>query len=155
MRTPDIETNNALPALYLVPYQCCGYVTFWKVSRPRSADPYLWLTYPDPAIFVSGLQDANKNKFSKFFCLLLVEGTFTSIFTDKVIKKSQNSRHQGSSYYFCLMMGRPVYESGPVPVTLTNGSGRPKNLWILRIRIRNTESIFSFSTAITTCLSIC
>ncbi len=41
------------------------------------ADPYLWLTDPDPApyptIFVIDLQDANK----KFFRLLLFEGAFT------------------------------------------------------------------------------
>ncbi len=32
---------------------------------------------PDPAIFVSDLQDVN------VFCLLLFEGTFTSFFKDK------------------------------------------------------------------------
>jgi len=35
---------------------------------------------PDPAIFVSDLQDVNKKYF---FCLLLFEGTFTSFFKDK------------------------------------------------------------------------
>ncbi len=39
---------------------------------------------PDPAIFVIGLQDANKKLIKKkFFRLLLVEGTFTSFFKDK------------------------------------------------------------------------
>jgi hypothetical protein len=39
---------------------------------------------PDPAIFVTDLQDANKKLFfSKFFCLLLFEGTFKSFFKDK------------------------------------------------------------------------
>jgi hypothetical protein len=33
---------------------------------------------PDPAIFVSDLQDVKKK-----FCLLLFEGTFTSFFKDK------------------------------------------------------------------------
>jgi hypothetical protein len=38
----------------------------------------------DPALFVSGFQDANKNKFFfQVFCLLLFEGTFTSVFKDK------------------------------------------------------------------------
>ncbi len=37
--------------------------------------------------------------------------------------------------YFCLM----IEVSGSV--SLTNGSGRPENLWILRIRIRNTVGI--------------
>jgi hypothetical protein len=37
----------------------------------------------DPAIFVSDLQDVNKN----FFCLLLFEGTFRSFFKDKKVVK--------------------------------------------------------------------
>ncbi len=40
-------------------YQCCGSITFWCGSG--SADPCLCLAYPDPAIFVIDLQDANKN----------------------------------------------------------------------------------------------
>jgi hypothetical protein len=35
---------------------------------------------PDPAIFVSDLQNVNKKLF---FCLLIFEGTFTSFFKDK------------------------------------------------------------------------
>jgi hypothetical protein len=49
-----------------------------------------WLTDPDPALFVSGFQDANKNKFFfSFFGLILTIGKFT----DKIfiVKKSQNS----------------------------------------------------------------
>jgi hypothetical protein len=51
------------------------------------------------------------------------------------IKKSQNSRNQGFSYYCCLM----IEGSGSVPRTVTtngSGSGRPKN-----IRIRNKQTI--------------
>ncbi len=70
-----------------------------------------------------------------FFCLLLFEGTFTSFFkVKKVKKKSQNSRNQGFSYYCCLM----VEGSGSVPLTNGSGSRRPKNIRIRRIRIRNT-----------------
>jgi hypothetical protein len=56
---------------------------------------------PDPAIFLIERQDANKktNIFKKVFFLLLFEGTFTSF---SKIKKSQSSRNQGFSYYFCL-----------------------------------------------------
>ncbi len=36
----------------------------------------------DPAIFISDLQDV-KNIFFDVFCLLLFEGTVTSIFKDK------------------------------------------------------------------------
>jgi len=46
---------------------------------------------PDPAIFASDFQDVNKNIFFlKFFSLLLLEGTFTSVFKDKTsFRKSQ------------------------------------------------------------------
>ena len=58
----------------------------------------------------------------------------------KVIKKAPNSRNQCFSFYFCLMI------EGSGSVSPTNGSGfgsgRPKNIWNLRIwirtRIRNT-----------------
>ncbi len=76
---------------------------------------------PDPAIFVIDLQDANKKLIlKKFFCLL---HHFSKI---KRPKKLQNSRNQGFSYYFCLMI---------------EGSGRPKNMWI---RIRNTACLIRF-----------
>ncbi len=66
-------------------------MTFWYGPDPGPliTDP----ADPDPAFFFSG----NKNLvfFSKFFCLLLFEGTFTLVFIDKkVIKESQNSRNQ-------------------------------------------------------------
>jgi hypothetical protein len=41
---------------------------------------------------------------SEVFCLFLIEGVFTSFFKIKVIKKLDNRRNQGFSYYFCLMM---------------------------------------------------
>ncbi len=56
--------------------------------------------------------------------------------TIKVIKKSEDSRNQGYSFYFCLI----IEGSGPRSVPLTNrtGSGRSNNL---RTRIRNTAGI--------------
>jgi hypothetical protein len=104
-------------------------------------DPCLWLMVPgpdsdpDPAIFVTDLQDANKklNFLNQFFCLLLFEGTFTSFSKDK--KSNRSHKTVGIKiflmYYFCLMIG-----SGSVPLTNGSGSGsmRPKN-----IRIRNTD----------------
>jgi hypothetical protein len=43
---------------------------------------------PDPALFVSELQDANKKYFSSFFGLLLFEGTlFTPFFRIKSHKE--------------------------------------------------------------------
>jgi hypothetical protein len=63
---------------------------------------------PDPAIFVI---DLTKTIFlSNFFCFLLFEGTVHLYFFPgyKVIKKSQNSRNQGYSYNFCLMIEESV-----------------------------------------------
>ncbi len=49
---------------------------------------------------------------------------------------TQNNRNQGFSFlYFCLMMEG----SGSVLVTNGSGSGRPRNIWILGIRIHNTD----------------
>ncbi len=62
--------------------QCCGSLTFWygsgSVDRYHKHSP----SDLDPAFFISGWQDA------KFFCLLLFEGTFTSVFIDKKSKRS-------------------------------------------------------------------
>ncbi len=57
--------------------------------------------------------------FLQFYCLLLSEGTFTSF--SKIIsqKKSQSSRNQDFSYYFCLV----IKGSGSGSILLTNGSG--------------------------------
>jgi hypothetical protein len=44
----------------------------------------------------------------------------------KVIQKSQNSRNQCFSHYFCLMIER----SGSGSLTHGSGSGKPKNIWI-------------------------
>jgi hypothetical protein len=52
------------------------------VLVPSVSDPHLRRRDPDPALFVKF-----KYPQSKFVCLLLFEGTFTSIFKDKVIHK--------------------------------------------------------------------
>ncbi len=76
---------------------------------------------PDPAIFVIDLQDANMKlifltSFSAYYSLRYIY----IIFKDKKIqKKSQNSRNQGFSYYFCLL----IEGSGSGSIPLTNGSG--------------------------------
>ncbi len=109
-------------------FQCCGTMKSWygSGSIPLAND-----SDPDPAIFVSDLQDVNKKGF-----LLITFGRYIYIIFQrcKVEKKSQNTRNQCFSYYFWLMI------EGSGSISLTNGSGfvRPKNIWILRIRIRNT-----------------
>jgi hypothetical protein len=73
---------------------------------------------PDPAIFVNDLQDAKKNYFvSKFFCLILFEGTFTSFFKDKKSQRSHKTVGIKVFLYFCLM----IEGSGAGYTPLTNG----------------------------------
>ncbi len=55
--------------------------------------------------------------------------------------KSQNSRNQGFSNYFCFMVEG-------------YGSGRPKNMWIRWIRIRNTENNIVSRAAILQSLAV-
>jgi hypothetical protein len=98
---------------------------------------------PDPVVFVIDLQDASKKLIFEynFFCLLLFEGTLTSFLKDKKSKRVTNSRNQGFSYYFRMMIEGSGFRagSGSIPLTTGSGSGRPKNMWIrIRIWIRNT-----------------
>jgi hypothetical protein len=77
---------------------CYGSVTFCYGSR--STDQYrtgtVYGSGSEPGLFVSGFQDANKK-----CCLILFEGTCTSVFLDKkVIKKPQNNRNQGFLNFF-------------------------------------------------------
>ncbi len=68
-------------------------MTFWYESGCGYSDPFLCLTdlnpdadpAPDPALFVSDLQDAKKKFFFalQVFMLILFEGAFTSFFKDK------------------------------------------------------------------------
>ena len=63
------------------------------------------------------------NFFSYIFLLITFWRYIYIIFQrQKVIKKSQNNRNKGFSYYFCLTM----QGSGSVNPTNGSGSGRPK-----------------------------
>ncbi len=112
-------------------------LTIWYGSG--SADPCLWLMDPDqdsdPAIFV-----IHKKKILLSFCLIPTFWRYIYIIfqRQKVKKKSQNSKNQGFSFYFCLMTEGS--KSGTVHLTYGSGSGskRPKNIRIRRIRFRNT-----------------
>jgi hypothetical protein len=48
---------------------------------------------PDPSIFIIDLQDDNKKLIFKkwFFCMLLSEGIFSSIFKGKLSKRSDKT----------------------------------------------------------------
>jgi hypothetical protein len=120
-------------------FQCSGSMTFWCGSG--SADQCLWLMDPDPAIFVIDLQDAHKililQIFSACYFLKVHLHHFSKI---KSQKELQNSRNQGFSYYFCMMIEGSG--SGSIPLTSGSGSRRPKNI---RIRIWNTGFFNVFS----------
>jgi hypothetical protein len=79
---------------------------------------------PDPAIFVIDLQDANKKLpyfLLKFFCLLLFVYICVHLHNFSKLKSQkepQNSRNQGFSYYFGMMIGG----SGSGSISLTNRS---------------------------------
>jgi hypothetical protein len=72
---------------------------------------------PDHALFVIGLQDARKKLIFEhnFFRLILLKVHLHHFSKIKSQKESQNSRNQGFSYYFCMLI---------------EGSGRPENMWI-------------------------
>ncbi len=119
--------------------QCSGSVTFWygSVSLPLSNG-----SGSGSCSFRQWPSRCQQKMFIIFVSYFLKVHWHPS-WRWKVIKKSKNGRNLEFAYYFYLMMGW----SGSVPVPLTNGSGRPKNL-----RNRNTvwgswyswESIFSF-----------
>ncbi len=138
-------------------------MTFWggSGSGSGSADPCLWLMDPDSdpdpdpgsgSCYFGHWPSRWKQKtkffntiFSAYYFLKLNLHHFSKI---KSQIKSQNSRNQGFSQYFCTMIegsgSGSRAGSGPGSIPLTSwsgsGSGRPKNMWIrwIRIRIRNT-----------------
>ncbi len=143
--------------------QCSGSMKFWGGSG--SADPCLWLMVririldPDPAIFVIDLQNASKKQifhtiFSAYYFSKVHLLHFSKINSQK---ESQNSRNQGFSYYFCMMIEGSGFRSrtgsGPIPLTSGSGSGsgRPENMWI-RIRIRNTAWKVKLSWVLGVCM---
>ncbi len=71
----------------------------------------------------------------KDFCLFLFETTFTSFFNVKVIKKSQNSRNQGFSYYFCLMIEGPGSGSVWIRIkeTQKHTDPDPQHRWVVPV----------------------
>ncbi len=79
---------------YKIGYQLTSVAVFGFATvqyGSGSADPCHGLTDPDPALFVMDLQDF----FLRFFCLLLLEGTSTSLFKDKnhkEVKKQEKSK---------------------------------------------------------------
>ncbi len=142
---------QAEPQLIFTFNQCCGSMTLWGGSGSGSADPCLLLMDPDPgsgSCYFRHWPSRCQKKlifntiFSAYYFLKLHFHHFSKI---KSQKESQNSKNQGFSYYFCMIIegcgcGSRA-GSGSIPLTSGSGSGsrRPKNMWIrIRIRIRNT-----------------
>ncbi len=74
------------------------------------------------------LRCQQKTNLIKNFCLLLFECTFTSFLKDIKSKSHKNSRNQGFSYYFCIMIEGiriRIWEAQKMSIRI-------------RIRIRNT-----------------
>ncbi len=105
--------------------QCCGFMIFWYGYGSGSADPSRWLMDPLPfSSLTFKMPTKNLLLFFYFFYLL---HHFSKI---KSQKESQNSRNQGFSYYFCMMIEGSGSVSGSIPLTNASGSGKPKNKWI-------------------------
>ncbi len=77
--------------------------------------------------------------FSAYYFLKVHFHHFSKI---KSQKELQNSRNQGFSYYFWMM----IEGSGSIPLTNGSRSERPRNMWIRWIRIRNTGSHLIFAS---------
>ncbi len=102
-------------------------MTFWGGSGSGSANPCLWLMDPDLSwiriLLFSSLTFKMPAKklffntiFSAYYFLKVHLHHFSKI---KCQKYSQNSRNQGFSYYFCMM----IEGSGSGSIPLTSGSG--------------------------------
>jgi hypothetical protein len=96
---------------------------------------------PDPTIFVIDLQNTNKKRIflTKFSGYYFLKVHFYFYHFSKVQKKSQNSRNQGFSYFFCLV----IEESGSGPIHLPNGSGsgRPREVDLEKGSVANPDPI--------------
>ncbi len=138
---------------FILLVQRWGSVTFWCGSG--SSDPYLWLMdpdpTPDPTPFFIDCQDAKKKK-SDFFSYNLPQAhhlqskkiDFLPTFCGKILQALfQTAQHISEK------REGPGAGSGPAPLTTGSGSRGPKNMRILRIRIRfripNTAFVLIFS----------
>ncbi len=113
--------------------QCCGSMTFWEWIRIRGSMPLTngsgfasWIRILLFSSLTFKMPAENKifnTIFSAYYFLKVQLHHFSKI---KSQKESQNSRNQGFSYYFCMM----IEGSGSIPLTSGSGSQRIKNMWI-------------------------
>jgi hypothetical protein len=84
--------------LQLTSNQCCGSVTCWYGSGSGFADPYIWLTDPDPAIFASDLSDTEKK------CVLSFLASYFLMYCAFISKtKSRIKSHKTRESRFFLL----------------------------------------------------
>ncbi len=105
---------------------------------PIPRDLYLWIT--DPALDPDQWPSRHEPKqIFLVFCLLLFEGIFTSFFQDR--RKSYWSHKTVEIKVFLTIFAWWWKDPDlkPDPYLQLTDPGGPKNLWILRIRIRNTD----------------
>ncbi len=106
-------------------------------TDPRMRIWILWsvlLTGSGFCSFRRWLQNDNKTFSLSFLTYSFLKNIYIILQRSKVIKKSLNSRHQGFSSLFCLLMGGSG--SGAVQINYGSGfgSGRPQKI---RIQIQN------------------
>ncbi len=129
---PSRLADKAWTELKSQDFACKPEIEVWTtVLRIRIRGSMPLTNGSGSCFFFIDLQDANKKQFffKKLSCLLLFEGTCTMyiIFQrQKLKKKSQNSRNQGFSYYFCLMIEGSGSRSVPPTYGSGSGSRRPQ-----------------------------
>jgi hypothetical protein len=93
---------------------------------------------PDLTPFFSDFEDGKKIVLT-FFSYNLPAGTLSSVLKIKFFakKKILKASYQSAQHLYGKREGSGA-GSGSIPLTNGSGSGRPKNMWIRWIRIRNT-----------------
>jgi hypothetical protein len=121
-------------------YTCRAVLRIHEILDRGSANPYP-LTNESrcgsgssyfPPIFVSELQDVNK----QLFCFLLFEGVVHLHHFSKISHKQVTKQLESMFLLLFLLDDRRMIEgsesgAGSIPMTNGSRSGRPKNMWIL------------------------
>ncbi len=103
--------------------QCCGSMTFWCGSGCGSADPCPWALTNRSGCGSGSCsfhqwpsRRQQKTNLKKFYCILLLEGTFTSFFKDK---KSKSHKTVEIKVFLTIFLNDIRIQKGPK----TRGSG--------------------------------
>ncbi len=131
----------------------------WHLVRYGSES---FITYPDPALFVSDSQDANKKSFfSNLPCSLVSGGIFTSFLNEKSLWSHETAENQVFLHFLHVFKKseevKKIVEiklfltfllpiDGTILICTNNDGSCFRRLKNRRIRIRNTGKNFLFST---------